>query len=61
MTANAKSAKRHPATNKCCGWEEPAKYTSPKTGENGLNPSNEMYTPSPLDVFDIFPYLKKIF
>ena len=24
MTAIAKSAKRHPAAKKCCGWEEPA-------------------------------------
>ena len=24
MTAMAKSAKRHPAAKKCCGWEEPA-------------------------------------
>ena len=23
MTAIAKSAKRHPAAKKCCGWEEP--------------------------------------
>ena len=26
MTAIAKSAKRHPAAKKCCGWEEPAIY-----------------------------------
>ena len=24
MTVIAKSAKRHPAAKKCCGWEEPA-------------------------------------
>ena len=24
MTAIAKSAKRHPAAKKCCGWEETA-------------------------------------
>ena len=24
MRAIAKSAKRHPAAKKCCGWEEPA-------------------------------------
>ena len=24
MTAIAKSAKRHPAAKKCCGWKEPA-------------------------------------
>ena len=24
MTAIVKSAKRHPAAKKCCGWEEPA-------------------------------------
>jgi len=24
MRAIAKSAKRHPAAKKCCGWEDPA-------------------------------------
>ena len=31
-------------------------YTPPKIGENGLQPPKK-YTPSPLDVFDIFPYI----
>ena len=31
MTAIAKSAKRHPAAKKCCGWEEPAIYVGSKT------------------------------
>ena len=26
MTAIAKSAKRHPAAKKSCGWEEPARW-----------------------------------
>ena len=35
MRAIAKSAKRHPAAKKCCGWEEPAIYM-----EAGTLPKN---------------------
>ena len=53
MRAIAKSAKRHPAAKKCCGWEEPAicdqsnsaNKEENKVAQNQINDGNQIQSP----------------
>ena len=43
MRAITKSAKRHPAAKKCCGWEEPAICGGPDQFQGSAQAQAEQY------------------